>query len=162
MTCERQNVTCVMWHNYKYTLLSLHMKTKVVQHVPRTNIIMSQTQTKTHWFPAFVMLTFFDETLTLITFLAVEQMIFYCCQKETYHWKVHVKLDWKMVLGESLTSKIYLLWMLQYWLVPWWDWKKAPNRYKKILYSQFLDNGTKQNIKLWLVLVATYMKIKMT
>ena len=41
------------------------MKTKVVQHVPRTNIIMSQTQsqsqtqTKTHWFPAFVMLTFF-------------------------------------------------------------------------------------------------------
>ena len=69
---------------------------------------------------------FFDETLTLITFLVVEQMIFYCCQKETYHWKVHVKLDWKMVLGESLTSKIYLLWMLQYWLVPWWDWKKGP------------------------------------
>ena len=31
------------------------------------------------------------------------------CQKETYHWKVHVKLDWKMVLGESLTSKIHLL-----------------------------------------------------
>ena len=31
----------------------------------------------------------------------------------------------------------------------------------KILHSQFLDNGTKQNIKLWLVLVATYMKIKM-
>ena len=35
MTCERQNVTCVMWHNYKCTLLSLHMKTKVVQNVPR-------------------------------------------------------------------------------------------------------------------------------
>ena len=104
---------------------------------------------------------FIGETRTVITFLAVEQIIFYCCQKETYQWKVHVKLDWQMVLGESLTSKIHLLWMLQYWLVPWWDWKKAPNRYKKILHSQFLDNGTKQNIKLWLVLVATYMKIKM-
>ena len=28
------HVTCDMWHNYKYSLLSLHMKTKVVQHVP--------------------------------------------------------------------------------------------------------------------------------
>ena len=37
------------------------MKTKVVLHVPRINISMSQTQTQSqpHWFPAFVMLTFF-------------------------------------------------------------------------------------------------------
>ena len=40
------------------------MKTKVVQHLPRINISMSQTQswsqteTKTHRFPTFVMLTF--------------------------------------------------------------------------------------------------------
>ena len=38
MIIERRNVTSDMWHNYKYSLLSLHMKTKVVQHVPRINI----------------------------------------------------------------------------------------------------------------------------
>ena len=43
-----------LWH-------CLHMKTKVVQHVPRINISMSQTQTQSqpHWFPAFVILTVF-------------------------------------------------------------------------------------------------------
>ena len=35
------------------------MKTKVVQHVPRINISMSQTQSQSHWFPALDMLTFF-------------------------------------------------------------------------------------------------------
>ena len=36
------------------------MKTKVVQHVPRINISMSQTHSHRYsWFPAFVMLTFF-------------------------------------------------------------------------------------------------------
>ena len=29
---------CDMWHNYKYSFLSIDMKTKVVQHVPRINI----------------------------------------------------------------------------------------------------------------------------
>ena len=105
---------------------------------------------------------FSEETLTLITFLAVEQMIFYCCQKETYQWKVHVKLDWKMFLGES---KIYLKYTCSecynICLFPGETEKRPQIGIKKILYSQFLDNGTKQNIKLWLVLVATYMKIKM-
>ena len=41
VTCDMQNMTCDMWHNYKYSLLSLHMKTKVVQHVPRINISIS-------------------------------------------------------------------------------------------------------------------------
>ena len=30
-----------MWHNYKYSLLSIDMKTKVVQHVQRINISIS-------------------------------------------------------------------------------------------------------------------------
>ena len=34
--------------------------------------------------------------------------------------------------------------------------KRPQNRYEKISHSHFLDNGTKQNIKIWLVLVATY------
>ena len=33
-----RHVTCDMWHNYKYSLLSKDIKTKVVQHVPRINI----------------------------------------------------------------------------------------------------------------------------
>ena len=41
VTYDMRNVTCNMWHNYKYSLLSLHMKTKVVQHVPRINISIS-------------------------------------------------------------------------------------------------------------------------
>ena len=44
-TCNRWHATCDMLHNYKYSLLSLHMKTKVVQNF----------QTFIHsWFPAFV------------------------------------------------------------------------------------------------------------
>ena len=42
VTYDMRNVTWNMWHNYKYSLLSLHMKTKVVQHVLRINISMSQ------------------------------------------------------------------------------------------------------------------------
>ena len=51
----------------RYSLLSLHMKTKVVQHVPRINISMSQTQSQTnsHRFPAFVMLTFLVPNMEL-------------------------------------------------------------------------------------------------
>ena len=32
------NATCDIWHNYKYSLLSIDMKTKVVQHVSRINM----------------------------------------------------------------------------------------------------------------------------
>ena len=35
------HMTCDMWHNYKYSLLSIDMKTKVVQHVSRINISIS-------------------------------------------------------------------------------------------------------------------------
>ena len=44
------------------------MKTKVVLHVPRINISMSQTQTQSqpHWFPAFVMLTFLAGSSSMI------------------------------------------------------------------------------------------------
>ena len=38
VTCDMRNVTCDTWHNYKYSLLTIPMKTKVVQHVPRINI----------------------------------------------------------------------------------------------------------------------------
>ena len=33
VTCEMRKVTCDMGHNYKYSLLSLHMKTKFVQNI---------------------------------------------------------------------------------------------------------------------------------
>ena len=35
LTCDMRNVKCDMWHNYKYSLLSIDMKTKVVQHFLR-------------------------------------------------------------------------------------------------------------------------------
>ena len=113
------------------------------------------------FFGFYLIFWIFDETLTLVTFLTVEQTNLCCCQKETYQSKLHIKLDWTMVLGESFTIKIWLFWLLQHWLVLWWDWKKPQNRDYFFGNINFLDNGTKQNIKLWLVLVATYIKIKM-
>ena len=46
-----RNVTCTchicdMWHNYKYSLLSIDMKTKIVQHVPTINISISHVGQK--------------------------------------------------------------------------------------------------------------------
>ena len=36
--CDMWHAKCDMWHNYKCSLLSIDMKTKVVQHVPRIDI----------------------------------------------------------------------------------------------------------------------------
>ena len=57
------------------------MKTKVVQHVPRINISQhkSQTQTKTHRFPAFVMLTFFLNIQAFDTWHLMYDMLFVKC-----------------------------------------------------------------------------------
>ena len=41
MTCDLWHAQCDMWQNYKYSLLSIDMKTKVVQHVPRINTSIS-------------------------------------------------------------------------------------------------------------------------
>ena len=58
--------------------------------------------------------------------LVVELTIFFYLQKENPQWNVYVKLDWKMVLGESITSTIWVLCRVQYWLAIWGDWKNIP------------------------------------
>ena len=49
-----RHVTCDMWHNYKSSLLSKDIKTKVVQHVPRINISILH-MTCAMWYVTFEM-----------------------------------------------------------------------------------------------------------
>ena len=101
---------CDMWHNYKFSLLSLNMKTKVVQHVPRINISMSQTQTQSqsqpHWFPASVMLKIFLEKWILAILLVSISVPGYVMRGNTVFSQIFISSRSRSRPHNSPTAKI--------------------------------------------------------